>query len=661
MSGFLSTMLGASFASAPANSPRTQAAIRSVDLGGMSVSSTGGKFNGSVFKTGEGSDLITVYPADTTWQLSSAKPWTVEFWFKTDPATVTPASNYTLGGIDFGTTSGVLLRLPSGVANTLRIFIGGSSFDLALSTTYRHFAFVNDGAGTCKLYVDGTLRLTNSSFSYTPPSTTKHKWYYGSTAGNAGQPTYYFDELRISNNARYTTNFTPQTAEFSDDDKTLGLFHFNNNYTDDATLPFSPAPPDYWIATFARSGADTSYMAIEDTNGDVFVCGGVGGLSKGYLAKFNSAGTLQFQVSYGGQMGASIVKMMLTSSGELLFVSQTSGNDIGLAVVNKSTGAINSWYEYQQTNNVTVWTAALDSSNNVYIAGSIQTATSQETLIMKLSASTYNISWQKSYGGAGSEQSLGLAVDSSGNSYVSGQRSTTGTGQIGGQDMTLIKVDTNGNLTWAVNYGGSGTDQGRGCAIDGEGYIYTVGTTASNTFGGNDLWITKWNTNGTIVWSKNFGSSATETASLVELAVDSSNNIYAVVTASTANGNDALVVSFNNSGDLLWDRIYRQNSTANDNPNSITIKGNNLYIAWGSVFTDTEAIIAKIPKDNSITNGTYGNWVIEDATYSLNSSNSWTRNTTSLTFANTSLSRATPTIPTTTANPFTVTVTDINP
>jgi hypothetical protein len=428
--------------------------------------------------------------------------------------------------------------------------------------------------------------------------------------------------------------------------------------------PVAEIPQDYWIARFNRnSSLDGANYAIEDTNGDVFVCGSIGSLSKGYLAKFNSAGTLQFQVSYSGQMGAGMRKMMLTTSGELLILSQTVGNDIGLAVVNKSTGAINSWYEYQLANTVTGWTAALDSSNNVYIAGSIQ-ITTQETLIMKLSASTYDITWQKSYGGAGSEQSLGLAVDSSGNAYVSGQRSTSGTGQIGGQDLTLIKVDTNGNLSWAVNYGGSGSDFGRGCAIDSAGFVYTAGTTASNSYGGNDFWLTKWNTDGTVVWSRNYGSARSETASLAELVTDSSNNIYAVFTAGSAsNGNDACLVSFNSSGNLNWSRVIRQNSTTNDSPTSISIRGNNLYVPFTSVFgTDQDAIVAKYPKDNSLSNGTYDSiWIIEDISLSLNTSNSWTRNTTSLTFANTSLSKATPTIPTTSANPFTVTLIDINP
>jgi hypothetical protein len=221
---------------------RFSAATRAVDLTGTSVSSTGGRFNGSVFKAGEGSDVITVNPADTNWQFSSNRAWTIEFWFNTSTASYTAPTNIFLGGFNFGDSSGILLSLPSGVANTLRITIGGSTANIALSTSYRHFAFVNNGTGTCVLYVDGVAQLTNSSYTYTPPGGQERKWYYGSTAGNAGQPTYFFDELRISNIARYTANFTAPSAAFVDDAPNLGLFHFDNNYLDDYTPPAVSLP-----------------------------------------------------------------------------------------------------------------------------------------------------------------------------------------------------------------------------------------------------------------------------------------------------------------------------------------------------------------------------------------------------------------------------------
>jgi hypothetical protein len=213
---------------------RASAALRTVDLGGTSLSSTGGKFDGHAFKQGEGSDIIQVYPVDTNWDFESDKPWTVEYWFKISNANYS-GHNGTLGGIDFGPPTGVSHRLVSGVTGQ-RITLSGVTVDISHSTDWRHYAFVNNGTGTAKFYLNGVLQLTKTSFSLTLTGTARHRWYYGSTSGAFNQPTYSWDELRISNNERYTANFTPQTVTHVNDGNTLGLFHFDNNYNDDNNL-----------------------------------------------------------------------------------------------------------------------------------------------------------------------------------------------------------------------------------------------------------------------------------------------------------------------------------------------------------------------------------------------------------------------------------------
>lgn len=214
---------------------RSSAAVRSIDLGGTSVQSTGGKFSGTSVGGADGSDYITVYPVNTTWDFESNQPWTVEYWFKTSTSSYTPGFNGSLGGLNYGPTSGVSHRLVSGY-NGQRIVLGSSSVytDFVHSTSWRHYAFVNNGSGTLKFYLDGVLKQTNTSFSLT--LTNRHQWFYGSTSGNAGQPTYYWDEMRFSDIERYTSAFTPHTTPHENDGNTLGLFHFDNNYNDDNNL-----------------------------------------------------------------------------------------------------------------------------------------------------------------------------------------------------------------------------------------------------------------------------------------------------------------------------------------------------------------------------------------------------------------------------------------
>jgi len=214
---------------------RDSAALRTVDLGGTTISSDGGKFSGTSVKSGEGSDKIRVYPVDTAWDFEYNQPWTVEFWFKTSVSSYTPEFNGSLGGLDFGPSGGLSHRLVNG-QNGQRISLGSVTVNISHSTSFRHYAFVNNGSGTVKFYLDGSLQATNNSFDLTYGTPTRHQWYYGSTSGNAGQPSYYWDEMRFSNIARYTANFTPHTSPHENDGNTLGLFHFDGNYNDDNNL-----------------------------------------------------------------------------------------------------------------------------------------------------------------------------------------------------------------------------------------------------------------------------------------------------------------------------------------------------------------------------------------------------------------------------------------
>ena len=80
--------------------------------------------------------------------------------------------------------------------------------------------------------------------------------------------------------------------------------------------------------------------------------------------------------------------------------------------------------------------------------------------------------WKQTYnsGGTKSDNGHGVAVDSSNNIYMTGQKDTVGA------DMFLRKYDSAGTWQWMQTYdsGGTGTqeDYGRGIAVDSSGNIY---------------------------------------------------------------------------------------------------------------------------------------------------------------------------------------------
>jgi hypothetical protein len=121
------------------------------------------------------------------------------------------------------------------------------------TTTLHHFAMVWDNTSKLMHYFyDGTEVGTGSAVSGTFPATSTSRFWIG-RVGTIGAE-WTFDELRVSNVKRYTSNFTPSVTPFVDDANTIILCHFDegtgNDTADSAHSPLTFAkigsPPYSW-------------------------------------------------------------------------------------------------------------------------------------------------------------------------------------------------------------------------------------------------------------------------------------------------------------------------------------------------------------------------------------------------------------------------------
>jgi uncharacterized protein (TIGR03382 family) len=147
---------------------------------------------------------------------------------------------------------------------------------------------------------------------------------------------------------------------------------------------------------------------------------------------------------------------------------------------------------------------AVDGSGNVYVTGVTSSTEfptpggfdttkggSQDAFVTKVNANGQGLAWSSYLGGSINDSGLGIAVDGSGNVYVTGETSSADFPTTGGFDTTLgpprdafvTKVNGNGQgLAWSSYLGGSYTDEGRGIAVDGSGNAYVTGETSSTDF-----------------------------------------------------------------------------------------------------------------------------------------------------------------------------------
>jgi uncharacterized delta-60 repeat protein len=320
----------------------------------------------------------------------------------------------------------------------------------------------------------------------------------------------------------------------------------------------------YWLATLGGGSSDLGNGIAVDSSGNVYVIGstasqGAGG-NDSLLAKYDNSGVIQWQRSLGG-----------------------AGTDIGNGI-------------------------AVDASGNIYIVGNTasQGAGGEDVLIAKYDTSG-TIQWQRSLGGASTERGQGIAVDASGNVYVTG---TTNSQGAGGFDLLIAKYNTSGVIQWQRSLGGSASEFGNGIAVDSSGNVYVVGRTASQGAGGDDLLLAKYNTSGVIQWQRSLGGAGTDDG--FGIAVDSSGNVY--VTGQTASqgagGADVLIAKYDTSGTIQWQRSL--GGSASDTSAGIAVDSSgNVYVTGLTASQGAggnDALIAKLPNDGSLT-GTYGNFV----------------------------------------------------
>lgn len=190
--------------------------------------------------------------------------------------------------------------------------------------------------------------------------------------------------------------------------------------------------------------------------------------------------------------------------------------------------------------------------------------------------------WLTSYGGTSSDEVLDAATDQNGNILMTGYFTgatifgSTLLQSFGSSDIIVIKATPTGDITWAINAGGTGADRTNSITTDNSGNSYITGYfNTSATFGtititgqAQDAFVAKIDPNGTFLWAKAMGGQFGDTGYGVE--VDNSGNVFCTgqykgngtFGASTINStinpttglpsHDIYLSKLNSNGTFLW-------------------------------------------------------------------------------------------------------------
>ena len=350
------------------------------------------------------------------------------------------------------------------------------------------------------------------------------------------------------------------------------FFHGSSLQQNSRTIKELPSTSDTlsleWYKTWGTSddydNEDGHGIAL-DASGNVYITGTTTSYGAGYedvlLLKYNSSGNLLWYKTWGGYNYDYGRGIAVDGSGNAFITGSTdsygTGNNNVFLLKYDSSGNL-LWYKtWGSSENAGGSGIALDSSGNIFITGSTYSygAGNRDTLVLKYDSSG-SLLWNKTWGGSGDDWGNGIALDGSGNAFITGFTDSYGTGN---NDAFLLKYNSSGNLLWYKTWGGSDRDYGYEIALDGLGKAYITGVTYSYGLGNSNAFLLKYDSFGNLLWYKTWGGdSYGDYAYGYGIAVDGSGNTFITGTYTSYGPYDVdgILLKYDSSGDLLWEKTW---------------------------------------------------------------------------------------------------------
>ena len=178
--------------------------------------------------------------------------------------------------------------------------------------------------------------------------------------------------------------------------------------------------------------------------------------------------------------------------------------------------------------------------------------------------------WVQRYGGLGVDAATALAVDASGNVFVTGHMN---------RDYATIKYSGTGVPLWTNRYNGPGNafDNATSLAVEGSGNVVVTGWSSSDgltnsSSSGNDYATIKYSSAGVPLWTNRYNGPGNDSDTATAVTVDASGN--AIVTGfSTGSGSnvDYATIKYSSAGVPLWTNRYNGSENGDDHAYALAL------------------------------------------------------------------------------------------
>ena len=408
----------------------------------------------------------------------------------------------------------------------------------------------------------------------------------------------------------------------------------SSEWSDTLTVTISTSNPPL-NKCLGGSGDDKGYSIQQTADGGYIVAGsttsndgnvsGNNGLTDAWVVKLDSNKAMQWQKCLGmSNYNAFANSIRQTSDGGYIvagYVQDLSyyNSQCQSWVVKLSSSGILQW---QKIGPAWLANSIQQTADGGYIVAgeSLSHSARGNTLFFDVAKLTSDgaIQWEKnlggSYNGGLGDWAQSVQQTTDGGYIVAGTtRSNDGnvSGNHGGEDFWVVKLDSNGALTWQKCLGGSNDDAAYSIQQTSDGGYIVAGSTYSNdgdvslNHGGSDYWLVKLDSSGVKQWQKCLGGSGSDVANSIQQTSDGgyivagyagSNDGYA---SYNHGSNDFLIIKLDPQGVPEWNKCL--GGSGDDEANSIQQTSDGGYIVAGFTNSNND--------DVSGNHGNYDFWV----------------------------------------------------
>ncbi len=171
----------------------------------------------------------------------------------------------------------------------------------------------------------------------------------------------------------------------------------------------------------------------------------------------------------------------------------------------------------------------------------------------------YNNNFQKSYGGTGDDFSYDIKTTKSGGIVVAGKTNSFG---AGGYDGYVIKLNNKGEVQWSKTVGGSDDDEFRRIKQTSDGGYIAIGTTQSYGTSSGTILVTRFYANGTIAWSKEYGTGTDSGDEGRDISQTSDGGFILCGAANAISSPRLVLIKINSAGTISWSKKYESGAVA---------------------------------------------------------------------------------------------------